>query len=170
MLQRTVQPLQVELDEFQIDLLPIDEKTIDDFKTLNLQLFPVVYAAEFYRNVLQTYPPSLSRIAYLDGKPIGAISCRVDGYQPNQAYIMTLGVIQPFRRLKLGSCLLDLILDELHHKQIEMVCLHVHVKNTIAVNFYLSHGFEIKERVYSYYYQNKAVVPPDAYYLVHSLN
>ena len=162
-----------------IQLVAIDTHTLLDFKKLNMGVFPVTYNADFYKNVLYEYPSQLSRLAKLNNQTIGAISCRREaalgescrGEWVNLVYIMTLGVLAPYRRLALGSILLNFILDQcVQDPTISYLCLHVHVMNQAAIQFYMKFGFVITERLNGYYARNQGVEPPDAFFLVKRLH
>lgn len=80
---------------------------------------------------------------------------------------MTLGVLEPYRRLSLGSLLLETILDSCQSDpNLSAICLHVHVGNSAAIAFYAKYGFKIHERCDGYYLKNTGVKPPDAFFLV----
>ncbi|KAI8366889.1 n-alpha-acetyltransferase 50, NatE catalytic subunit [Blakeslea trispora] len=67
-------------------------------------------------------------------------------------YMMTLGVLQQYRRLGLGSVLLSYMMD--YARQNPMItCLYLHVQtvNQAAIGFYLQHGFRIQQVVQDYY-------------------
>lgn len=107
--------------------------------------------------------------AYLDNEAVGAIACRLEA-QGGRArlYIMTLGVLAPYRSRGIGSALLrramaavaddDMVVD---------AYLHVHVENEEAVVFYKRAGFHVGELVENYY---KKLKPPHAVLLVHTFN
>ncbi|KAI9222865.1 hypothetical protein BC828DRAFT_377334 [Blastocladiella britannica] len=82
-------------------------------------------------------------------------------------YIMTLGVILPFRRLGLASAMATEILSR---ARADLMCtqvvLHVHTASTGAFNLYMALGFQCVQTVSDYYH---GLVPPSAYYLVHDL-
>ena len=81
---------------------------------------------------------------------------------------MTMGVIDAFRRLKVGSYLLKRMLDIISKMDnVLYVCLHVQTTNHQAVAFYQKHGFHIEKTVQGYYATNK-IEPPDAYFLTRS--
>ncbi|KAJ3356582.1 N-alpha-acetyltransferase 50 [Kappamyces sp. JEL0680] len=168
---------------YDFQLLTICQDNIGAFRDLNLALFPVIYHEKFYRDVLYNYPVPLSRIgwlvvltaAYQNGRAVGAISCRKETKEGLvQAYIMTIGILEQYRRvglgkrrdLRSGSHLLRRILQACDKDPtIDRVCLHVHVSNATALAFYARHGFEIDSRIDSYYEKHIGVDPPDAFLL-----
>lgn len=102
-----------------------------------------------------THPSALSGMAVLNGNAIGAICCRLESLEgrvignPNsipiqtpasqtyvaatpiyRVYIMTLGVLTEYRRLHVGSLLLNHIISYCRtNKTIVRICLHVHISN-----------------------------------------
>ena len=83
-------------------------------------------------------------------------------------YIMTLGVLESYRRLDVGKKLLAYVLDKVVDKHPEAidVRLHVQVGNDAAVEFYKNAGFTVGDKVANYY---SKVEPADAYLVYKSL-
>ena len=82
-------------------------------------------------------------------------------------YIMTLGVLAPYRDLGVGTHLLEHSLRvAMEDPNIEEAYLHVQTSNDGAIRFYDKHGFAIKEVIPNYY---KRIDPPDCYILHRSL-
>ncbi|KAJ3024157.1 hypothetical protein HKX48_005559 [Thoreauomyces humboldtii] len=84
-----------------------------------------------------------------------------------RVYIMTLGVLAPYRRLHVASELLEEIVEATTRREtdVEELALHVQTTNTQGLAFYQRHGFEKVQLVKDYYIKNKGVVPPDAWAL-----
>ncbi|KAH6567187.1 hypothetical protein BASA60_009160 [Batrachochytrium salamandrivorans] len=152
----------------QVILRSIDAHSIADLRSLNATVLPVIYNDRFYDDVVQIHPTELSCLAYLNGKVVGGISCRRELCSNSQyrIYIMTLSVLAPYRRLSIGSMLLESIIGtsdldcELDH-----VCLHVQTSNQQALGFYERNGFYIHSRLDGYYGRNEGVCPPHAFLL-----
>lgn len=123
-------------------------------------------------------------IAYFGGMCVGAICCRpeMDG---TRIYIMTLGVLAPYRHLGLGNhrcegvCLYSMLTDPalfttgsqllthvLQHAsrvpRFTYIYLHVQITNQAALTFYQKHGFHIIGMEKNYY---RDIEPRDAYIL-----
>ena len=153
----------------EIKYSQVNDSNINLLKSLNSILFPVSYNESFYNDVLNTYPKHLSLLAYHNNNLIAAICCREED---DRVYIMTFGVIETYRRFKIGSKLLQKIIAQIelyNDLELSRVCLHVHVLNNVAIGFYLNNGFRREEYIEGYYKRNVGVEPPDAYLLVRDL-
>jgi ribosomal protein S18 acetylase RimI-like enzyme len=99
---------------------------------------------------------------------VGAICCR---REPDEAhagyvkvYIMTLGVLKPYRRYGLGSKLLEKVIEHVKQdKRITYVYLHVQINNDAAIQFYTKKfNFKVVETIPNYY---KKIEPHECYLL-----
>jgi len=81
-------------------------------------------------------------------------------------YILTLGVLAPYRGMKVGTRLLQRSLSFLSTNlpEVTHAYLHVHTANQDAIDFYQKFGFEVEGGVIEKYY--KRLDPPDAVLLV----
>ncbi|KAJ2859124.1 N-acetyltransferase 5 [Coemansia aciculifera] len=97
--------------------LQVDANNIQRMRTLNSVLFPVHYSASFYRGLL--LPGQFAQLAVYGNAYVGTIACRKQplGFASGlpaaqqegdmlEVYMMTLGVLAPYRRLGLGKQLL----------------------------------------------------------------
>ncbi|KAJ3315880.1 hypothetical protein HDV04_000087 [Boothiomyces sp. JEL0838] len=154
-----------------ITLKSILEDNLDHYKSLNLILFPVTYNNKFYRDIVENHPLEYCKIAYVNNQAVGAISCRrefVNGVY--RVYIMTLGVLAPYRRYGIGSILLNKVLEACKNDlTVDHVCLHVQITNHTAIEFYKNAGFELTTIVQGYYESNVGVTPPHAYLVIKKL-
>ena len=101
---------------------------------------------------------------------VGAICCRLEKKSDRDArlYIMTLGVLAPYRSCGIGTKLLTATLDEADQDaSIEDVYLHVQTSNRDALDFYKRFGFEQREKICNYY---KRIEPPDCYVMSRRCN
>jgi len=135
---------------------------IKQLKRINEVVFPVVYNDKFYKDILEV--GELAKLAYFNDIVVGAVCCREDrNDQQKRLYIMTLGCLAPYRRLGIGTVMLEHILriceaDGTYNN----VFLHVQVNNTGAISFYERFGFKIVEEKENYY---KKIDPASAYVL-----
>ncbi|KAI6681473.1 hypothetical protein NL676_035354 [Syzygium grande] len=113
------------------------------------------------------------RATYYNDICVGSIACRLEKKEGGaiRVYIMTLGVLAPYRGLGIGTRLLNHVLDlctkqkisEIYTKQnISETYLHVQTNNEDAINFYKKFGFEITDTIQNYYTN---ISPPDCYVL-----
>ncbi|KAJ3296412.1 N-alpha-acetyltransferase 50 [Borealophlyctis nickersoniae] len=109
----------------------------------------------------QHHPPATS--------PSSSHSPASSSPSSSSVYIQTLGVLAPYRRLGLGSSLVDHLITHCKEKKINEIYLHLHTENTEALEFYKKHGFTVRETVKGYYKEND-IVPPDALVLVKELD
>ncbi len=155
---------------------------IRDLRVINSILFPMAYQEKYYREVLSE--SSFAKLVYWRGSLVGTFSCRmqdscgllpagaVTGLVARECYIMTIGVLAPFRKRGFGSRLLDDIVASAreHH---EAACshaavplriiLHVHLANEMAIQFYLKKNFSVIATIPEYY---KRLQPSSALLLV----
>ena len=79
-------------------------------RRLHLSVFPTQYSDQFYKDAYQTEARPLSRLAYHNDVLIGAVCARIDAAAGltvdthlRRLYIMTLGVLAPYRRHGIGQ-------------------------------------------------------------------
>ncbi|KAA1476094.1 acyl-CoA N-acyltransferase [Dentipellis sp. KUC8613] len=135
-------------------------------RKLNSVLFPIKYSEKFYQDILLPEAEDFCKLVYYNDVPVGTICCRLevkDGQ--TELYLMTMGILAPYRHLGIGGKSLELILESAasHTKpKISRIYLHVQVSNDGAKQFYQRHGFE-EIGVAEHYY--KKIVPSDAWIL-----
>uniref|UniRef100_A0A0N5AVR5 N-terminal methionine N(alpha)-acetyltransferase NatE n=1 Tax=Syphacia muris TaxID=451379 RepID=A0A0N5AVR5_9BILA len=147
----------------EIALGDVTHHNIQQLKRLNQAVFPVSYNDKFYKEVVTT--GELAKLAYFNDIVVGGVCCRID-VQNNvrRLYIMTLGTLAPYRRLGIGTMLLEHVISLCRKDpQIENIYLHVQVNNTSALDFYKRFGFDIVDTVEEYY---RRIQPNSAYVLV----
>ncbi|XP_070038588.1 uncharacterized protein [Nicotiana tomentosiformis] len=95
---------------------------------------------------------------------VGSVACRLEKKEGGavRIYIMTLGVLAPYRGLGIGTKLLNHVLDLCTKQNIKEIYLHVQTSNEDAINFYKKFGFEVTNTVQNYYTN---ITPPDCYVL-----
>ena len=149
----------------------VNQGNVDRLVAINQVIFPIRYSPKVYQDIVAC--GEISQIANLKGskKTIGGISCRLEN-TPNDGptlYIITLGVLAPFRSLGLGSKLLSMCIDTVESclPEVTKARLHVQINNEDAIRFYERHGFAIVETVQDYYIK---VEPRDAVVLELKLN
>ncbi|KAJ9049987.1 N-acetyltransferase 5 [Entomophthora muscae] len=151
----------------------ITANNVNQLRRLNSVLFPVHYSPQFYKDVIQA--GELAKLCYFNDVCVGAVCCRKDNPEKDQTlekgqaslYLMTLGVLAPYRRLGLGSMMIKHVLEQCKaDDSLVKIYLHVQTSNEDALKFYANYGFEQKEVVPSYY---KNIQPADAILLERKL-
>ncbi|KAB1671570.1 hypothetical protein E1A91_A02G123600v1 [Gossypium mustelinum] len=148
--------------EFAISLDGVRDKNVMQLKKLNTVLFPVRYNDKYYADALAS--GDFTKLAYYSDICVESIACRLEKKEGGAicVYIMTLGVLAPYRGLGIGTRLLNHVLDLCLKQNIQEIYLHVQTNNDDAINFYKKFGFEITERIKSYYTN---IDPPDCFVL-----
>ena len=149
-----------------IELGDVTPHNIKQLKKLNTVVFPVSYNDKFYIDVLDA--GELAKLAYYNDIVVGAVCCRIDTTQnQRRLYIMTLGCLYPYRRLGIGTVMVQHILNYVEKDgNFDSIFLHVQVNNKGAIDFYTKFGFEIVETKELYY---KRIEPADAHVLQKSI-
>ena len=99
---------------------------------------------------------------------VGGISARYEDKEGKKVlYIMTIGVLEPYRRLKIGTKLIEWAEEECKKNKATEIYLHVWTPNTEALSFYERLGYTNKEKLTNYY---RRLVPPDCYYLTKEIS
>jgi len=134
------------MTRYTMELGDVTPHNIKQLKRLNQVVFPVSYNDKFYKDVLDL--GELAKLAYFQDIVVGGVCCRVDNTDGHRClYIMTLGVLAPYRRYGLGSMMLKHVLDVCEKDgNFESVYLHVQISNEDAIKFYERSGFSIVEK------------------------
>lgn len=152
----------------RIVLGDLTHHNVKQLKLLNTTIFPVSYTEKFYKTVLEV--GQFAKLAFFEDVIVGSVCCRVDTDEATgekKLYIMTLGCLAPYRRLGVGTIMLEHILKEAA-KDSSLACiyLHVQINNDDAKAFYDKHGFAVKETIAGYY---QKITPADAFVLEKTL-
>ncbi|XWS70837.1 hypothetical protein CRYUN_Cryun03dG0083300 [Craigia yunnanensis] len=146
--------------EVAISLDGVRDKNVMQLKKLNTALFPVRYNDKYYTDALAS--GEFTKLAYYSDICVGSIACRLEKKEGRaiRVYIMTLGVLAPYRGLGIGTRLLNHVLDLCSKQNIPEIYLHVQTNNEDAINFYKKFRFEITETIKNYYTN---IDPPDCF-------
>ncbi|KAK0212874.1 acyl-CoA N-acyltransferase [Desarmillaria ectypa] len=150
----------------RISFASLSTNNLGTVRKLNSVLFPIKYSEKFYNDILNPDYEEFCKLVYYNDVPVGTICCRLEtkGDQ-TLLYLMTMGILAPYRSRKLGSESLDLILRAASsHQQpkIDKIYLHVQISNGDAKKFYERHGFQ-EVGIHKDYY--KKIAPHDAWIL-----
>lgn len=158
------------MKDIEIDFGGITNDNVEQLRIINRTSLPISYPDGFYKDVVKAKDESLNKFAYHNGFVIGAICCRIqkDG-DASKIYIMTLGVLPSYRGRRVGTKLVQSVIDyatgsseESVKMGIDEIMLHVQISNQDAIQFYERLGFEKGEIVENYY---KRIDPPHCYIL-----
>lgn len=142
----------------RIELGDITKHNIRLMRLLNQSIFPVNYNDRFYKDVLEA--GELAKLAFYNDVIVGAVCCRLEQVDnEKRLYIMTLGCLFTYRRLGIGTTMLEHVLDHAQKKGIDNIYLHVQINNEGAIEFYKKFGFEIVDKKEDYY---KRIEPSSA--------
>eukprot|EP01062_Namystynia_karyoxenos_P040624 TRINITY_DN29607_c0_g1_i1.p1 TRINITY_DN29607_c0_g1~~TRINITY_DN29607_c0_g1_i1.p1 ORF type:complete len:383 (+),score=95.31 TRINITY_DN29607_c0_g1_i1:161-1150(+) len=138
-------------------------RVMADLMELHSELFPVVYNQSFYDSLLADNVASI--VVYHqreDGGEtmVGLSTARVGTRHslcgawcdpPPTAYLITFGVTERCRRMRLGVELFNRTLRLLQQRGCRSLSLHVLVSNDAAISFYLHQGFVVTRHLHDYY-------------------
>eukprot|EP01025_Chloroclados_australasicus_P059418 TRINITY_DN7512_c0_g1_i2.p1 TRINITY_DN7512_c0_g1~~TRINITY_DN7512_c0_g1_i2.p1 ORF type:complete len:170 (+),score=12.84 TRINITY_DN7512_c0_g1_i2:115-624(+) len=145
--------------ELPITFDTLRDKNLKQLKVLNEAVLPIQYSDKVYLDCLAF--GEVTQLAYHNDVLIGAIACRLEKQGSKvKLYIMTLGVLAPYRSMGVGHRLLQRCLKIAQSEQtLEEAYLHVQINNEEAIRFYKNYLFEACEVIQNYY---KKLDPPDA--------
>lgn len=141
----------------------VSDGNVSELEKINLAIFPIRYPPQVYKDIVQCSVSFLARTgdpaegSERGSRPIGAVACRLEK-APDLGgqvllYIITIGVLAPYRNAGLGAALLEKTLGTVREYLPEVVLarLHVQVSNKDAIRFYEKHGFKVVNTVENYY-------------------
>ncbi|KAF9454011.1 acyl-CoA N-acyltransferase [Macrolepiota fuliginosa MF-IS2] len=150
----------------RVSFASITPNNLGTVRKLNSVLFPIKYSDKFYQGILQPEVEDFCKLVYYNDIPVGTICCRLENKDDqNHLYLMTMGVLAPYRSRGLGSQSLELVLKAAEARskpKINGIYLHVQVSNVGAKAFYEHHGFQ-EVKIHKDYY--KKIEPHDAWVL-----
>ncbi|KAI0780043.1 acyl-CoA N-acyltransferase [Fomes fomentarius] len=147
----------------RVSFASVTQNNLGTVRKLNSVLFPIKYSEKFYSDIVQPNVEDFCQLIYYNDIPIGTMCCRLEVKDDGaKLYLMTLGVLAPYRSRGVGSQSLQHLIDAAtaHAKpKITAIYLHVQVSNGDAKRFYERHGFK-EIGVFENYY--KKIEPHDA--------
>lgn len=148
------------MSDLEVDFICLTETNVSELKFINNVIFPIKYKDTVYQQMVAC--GDVSQLAYYRGTLVGAIGCNLENTPEGvKLYIITLGVLAPYRNMGIGGKLLErcmlVVLKSL--PEVVEAYLHVHTANDEAITFYQKYGFETSEVIHGYY---KRLEPPNA--------
>lgn len=146
----------------------VTQNNVGQLKMLQEHVLPIQYNETFYKEVWKEDRKHFTKLCYHSDVLVGAICCREElreGSDECDIYITTLGVLKPYRRGKLGSKMLEVMLTTIRSSKSptpSSIYLHVQVNNEIALTFFKKFGFTVERTVENYL---KDVIPSDCFLL-----
>jgi ribosomal-protein-alanine N-acetyltransferase len=140
-----------------------NKENISDLRRINEIVLPVNYAKKVYDQIVHFN--RFSYIVYDGDRPIAAVGCRLEekDLSKYKLNIMTLSVLEEYRRQGIGTALVKLIVASCKGiTKIAEVYLNVQISNLEAVKLYESLGFAVTHRIENYY---KKLEPSACYML-----
>ncbi|KAF8316404.1 N-acetyltransferase NAT13 [Clavulina sp. PMI_390] len=155
----------------RINSSPVTYNNVGTVRKLNTVLFPVRYSDPFYKTILSPELEDYCRLIYFNDIPVGTACCRLEmgnATGESKLYMMTMGVLAPYRNWKVGSLALKEIITAAASTltkdtgRITLMYLHVQISNTDARRFYERNGFKLVREIEGYY---KKIEPRNAWLL-----
>ncbi|KAI0785620.1 acyl-CoA N-acyltransferase [Abortiporus biennis] len=150
----------------RVSFASLTPNNLGTVRKLNSVLFPIKYSEKFYSDIIQPELEDFCKLVYYNDVPVGTICCRLETIgEETKLYLMTMGVLAPYRSRGLGSQSLQEIITAAAARlkpKITSIYLHVQVSNTDAKKFYEKHGFKEVSVQENYY---KKLIPHDAWIL-----
>eukprot|EP01064_Diplonema_japonicum_P029449 TRINITY_DN477_c4_g1_i1.p1 TRINITY_DN477_c4_g1~~TRINITY_DN477_c4_g1_i1.p1 ORF type:complete len:197 (+),score=28.57 TRINITY_DN477_c4_g1_i1:56-592(+) len=129
----------------------MDAQRIEMIRILHKATFPVRYQDKFYDG-LYRQADRWSFLAEYQGMLVGAVCCRLEAQNDNRVYIMTLGVLEPYRRIGIAKFLLRKAMkNACETPEVKSMALHVQTTNQLALEFYKQMGFVVHSTIENYY-------------------
>ncbi|CAH1160073.1 unnamed protein product [Phaedon cochleariae] len=110
------------------------------------------YSIYTYRYFIHNWP-KLCFLAMSGEECVGAIVCKLDVHRKviKRGYIAMLAVDQKFRKLRIGSNLVQMAINEMIQGEADEVVLETEVTNKPALQLYEKLGFVRDKRLFRYY-------------------
>jgi len=127
----------------------ITSNNSDEIYELNHKIFDgqIIYSIEYIEKICSN---NNGYISYIDNEPIGYVFCDISYnhiVQKNVATMMSIGVLEKYRNLKIGKHLTEKICKNIGND----VYLYVREENHGAIQMYKNVGFIEIGKIFNYY-------------------
>ncbi|MBS7622958.1 ribosomal protein S18-alanine N-acetyltransferase [Candidatus Bathyarchaeota archaeon] len=116
--------------------------------------FSEPFSADYFEQLAEKYPETFL-ISEKESRVLGYIVAET--YR-NKAHILSIAVRDDCRRKRIGSGLLDALIERLRLKEVKEVFLEVRESNVAARSLYEKAGFKLSGRIKGYYGKDDAVL------------
>lgn len=159
MASESASPGVLKLKSSDVSFGDLTDKNVGQMRMLNEFLYPIRYQDKFYTDILVQH--EWSQYVFLRDVLVGAICCRLEPTDEGfKLYVLTLGVLEAYRRLGLADRMLAHITAKAREQpEIQEIYLHVQDGNDAALAFYKKNMFDASEHLPDYY---KNVTPTGA--------
>ncbi len=129
---------------------------------INRRCLPENYTINFFMDIYRNCPEAFL-VAEAEDKIVGYIMCRLEyGFSDfnrfklvKKGHIVSIAVLNEYRRKGIGSSLIAQALKELANAQAKECYLEVRITNEAGINLYKKFGFVITQRIAYYYHDGE---------------
>jgi ribosomal-protein-alanine N-acetyltransferase len=146
----------------QISLRPYSPEDFEALYEIDQACYApgIAYSRPEMRAYLR-FPNADCLIAMMRGKPVGFC---LTAYREDRGHIITIDVLEAYRRHKIGSRLLDAVESRLAESGVSEVILETATENHSAIAFWEKHGYRTRGIWKGYYPGGR-----DAYAMIKSI-
>lgn len=140
----------------------VDPRVVEKIRVIENACLAVSYSANHYERIAKGIP-QFNILAFYNDILVGCLTARLEEVNDDsnnatetvfRLYIMTISTLKPYRRLGIGSHMLDNLLRTVRDEKdvcISGVHLNAQVSATEALSFYKKFNFEVVELRKDYY-------------------
>jgi [ribosomal protein S18]-alanine N-acetyltransferase len=142
----------MESKSIQIVIKEAKNEDVYELRKCNKACLPVYYPYGAYTNFIESNK-SIVLIAKCDNNVIGYVIGEINMEYPDRFHIISFGVCSKFRKNKIGTVLMNKIIEMVQKKYFSTtkISLYVMASNDVAINFYKSIGFKADKLMKNYY-------------------
>jgi ribosomal protein S18 acetylase RimI-like enzyme len=146
----------------KISLRPYAPEDFESLYEIDQACYPpsIAYSRPELRAYLR-FPNADCLIATIRGKPVGFC---LTAYRENRGHIITIDVLDAYRRHKIGSRLLEAVESRMAESGVSEVILETATENHSAIAFWEKHGYRTRGIWKGYYPGGR-----DAYAMIKSI-
>jgi ribosomal-protein-alanine N-acetyltransferase len=146
----------------KISLRPYAPEDFESLYEIDQACYPpgIAYSRPELRAYLR-FPNADCLIATMRGKPVGFC---LTAYRETRGHIITIDVLEEYRRHKIGSRLLDAVESHMAESGVSEVILETATENHSAIAFWEKHGYRTRGIWKGYYPGGR-----DAYAMIKSI-